>query len=90
MNMIITDEMLKVAIIKSVEAGLLPRRALKEDFPDAQNIMHAILSSALQSSSTKNTTSDMLQIKHKTEVKQTAAHSSKKEKFLSADLHNFY
>jgi hypothetical protein len=68
MNMVITDEMLKVAIIKSVEAGLLPRRALKEDFPDAQNIMHAILSSTLQSSSAKNPATDILQIRGKSEV----------------------
>ena len=39
----ITDEMLKVAITKSVEAGLLPRRALKEDFHDAKEIMRTIL-----------------------------------------------
>jgi hypothetical protein len=90
MNMIITDEMLKVAIIKSVEAGLLPRRALKEDFPDAQNIMHTILSSALQSASTKKPAPDILQVKCNTEVQQTTTRPSKKVKFLPAGLHSFY
>ena len=45
----ITEEMLKVAVAKSVEAGLLPRRALKEDFYDAQLMMRAILQSTLDS-----------------------------------------
>jgi hypothetical protein len=39
----ITDDILKVAITKSVEAGLLPRRALKEDFQDAKEMMKTIL-----------------------------------------------
>lgn len=43
----ITDQMLKLAVAKSVEAGLLPRRALREDFDDARNMMRAILQSAL-------------------------------------------
>ena len=45
----ITDEMLKTAVVKSVEAGLLPRRALREEFEDAQEIMRMILQSALNS-----------------------------------------
>jgi hypothetical protein len=43
----ITDQMLKHAVVKSVEAGLLPRRALREEFDDAQNLMRMILQSAL-------------------------------------------
>lgn len=45
----ITNEMLKVAITKSVEAGLLPRRALKEEFEEAQKLMRMILQSAFDS-----------------------------------------
>lgn len=42
----ITDDMLKIAVAKTVEAGLLPRRALKEDFEQAQHLMRMILESA--------------------------------------------
>lgn len=88
--MSITDEMLKAAIIKSVEAGLLPRRALKEDFPHAQEIMHAILSSALQSAASKTPDAEMLQIKRKETVQHTMKTPSTQGQFLPADLHSFY
>jgi hypothetical protein len=90
MNMTITDEMLKIAILKSVEAGLLPRRALKEDFPDAQEMMHAILYSALQRSPANNMDAEISPIKAKTATQDTLTPSSQKGKFLPANLHNFY
>ncbi|HJV87698.1 MAG TPA: hypothetical protein VJ698_19670 [Noviherbaspirillum sp.] len=43
----ITDEMLTAAVTKAVEAGLLPRRSLKDDIAEARMLMHEILSAAL-------------------------------------------
>ncbi|WP_136419202.1 hypothetical protein [Herbaspirillum sp. ST 5-3] len=43
----ITDEMLTAAITKAVEAGLLPRRSLREDITEARLLMRDILKAAL-------------------------------------------
>lgn len=53
----ITDDILKVAITKSVEAGLLPRRALKEDFQDAKDMMRAILQCVFEKAESDQITS---------------------------------
>lgn len=80
----ITDEMLKIAVTKSVEAGLLPRRALKEDFLDAQEIMRMILQSALSELSYANTT----QSTKKSSGASTAC-QIKKSMRLPIELHNY-
>ncbi|HJV80435.1 hypothetical protein [Noviherbaspirillum sp.] len=43
----ITDDMLTAAITKAVEAGLLPRRSLREDIAEARLLMRDILKAAL-------------------------------------------
>lgn len=78
----ITNEMLKVAITKSVEAGLLPRRALKEEFEEAQKLMRMILQSAFDN---MLVAADM---EIETDTAEPAAHcSSKPTKSLAFDLH---
>lgn len=80
----ITDEMLKIAVTKSVEAGLLPLRALKEDFHDAREIMRMVLQSALSELSYANTT----QINKKPSAISTAC-QPKKSILLPIELHNY-
>ncbi len=43
----ITDEMLTAAVTKAVEAGMLPRRSLKDDATEARLLMREILNAAL-------------------------------------------
>ncbi len=82
----ITEEMLKVAVVKSVEAGLLPRRALKEDFYDAQIMMRAILQSTLDSASDAGQSP----FEPNKSSNAKAGPSSKKPKLLSVDLQHYY
>jgi hypothetical protein len=80
----ITEEMLKVAVTKSVEAGLLPRRALKEDFHDAQEMMRAILQSALDSPGP----TEKKGITNSASSAPETAYSSRKSEFIPIQLHN--
>lgn len=52
----LTNEVLEIAIAKSIEAGLLPRRASKEDLPQTQDMMRLILQPVVEalSASCKN------------------------------------
>ncbi|MGV3743272.1 MAG: hypothetical protein ACO1NO_13290 [Burkholderiaceae bacterium] len=78
--------MLKVAVAKSVEAGLLPRRALKEDFQDAQILMRAILQSTLDSADEPAQQSFM---PSQSSAAKTEA-SPKKPKLVSVELQHVY
>lgn len=81
----ITDQMLKRAVVKGVEAGLLPRRALREEFDDAQNLMRAILHSALNGAGLSDE-QDLLQQTSTSD----AAFPQPAKRFVPAELHNVY
>lgn len=81
----ITDQMLKLAVVKSVEAGLLPRRALREEFEDAQNLMRMILQSALSGDSLPEE-DDLLQ----ENKRSTQAFSASSNHMVPASLHDIY
>lgn len=46
----ITENMIEAAILKAVEAGLLPRRGTKHDRASNHHIVYAIIDAALQAS----------------------------------------
>lgn len=81
----ITDQMLKRAILKSVEAGLLPRRALREEFDDAQEMMRAILQSALGSLSMPEENDA-----HSEKPLPEQSFASASKRFVSAGLQDIY
>lgn len=81
----ITDQMLKLAVVKSVEAGLLPRRALREEFEDAQNLMRMILQSALNGGSLSQE-DDLPQEK----TRSAQAFSVSSNRMVPASLHDIY
>ncbi|MDQ9170726.1 hypothetical protein Q8A64_09930 [Oxalobacteraceae bacterium R-40] len=82
----ITDEMLKAAIAKSVEAGLLPRRALREEFDDAQEVMRSILQSALDSPHSAEATHG----NQENSIIGDPVLSSISPRFIPAGLNNIY
>jgi hypothetical protein len=82
----ITDEMLKAAITKSVEAGLLPRRALREEFNDAQEVMRSILECALDTPHSPETS----YAAQESSIMGNTGLSPTSPRFIPAGLNNIY
>jgi hypothetical protein len=82
----ITDDMLRAAVTKSVEAGLLPRRALREEFDDAQEVMRSILQCVLDSPHSAETADT-----HQENcIMRDTGFSSTSPRFIPAGLNNIY